>query len=170
MSRKMKKVKRMKIKTDIINASKITFDEEGSALKSAAKVEKEHLSRVLNANGRAETLDNRAYDAAELDAKIRKRIGEVTKKMLDTNQQDKHAQKERLKEKHRKKKLREKQQRQIPGQEDDDGIVATLAVANDHSHDESESSNDDNDDNDVVLQSVEDQEDIALQLLKRRRH
>jgi ATP-dependent RNA helicase DDX10/DBP4 len=182
MSRKMKKkVKRLKIKSDALNPGKITFDDEGSAVKSTQMLEKEHLSKVFGNNGHADKQDG-LYGAAELDAKIQKRIGEVTKKMLATNEEDRNIQKERLKEKHRKKKTKLKEKEEDKKRKkSDSAAVATLIMPNetagdgdeysDDGDDYSDDGDDNSDDNDdsSVHQSVQDKEDIALQLLQSRR-
>lgn len=174
--RAKKKLKKIRVDGDVINQSKIVFDDEGNSMKVLERLAAQEVDVAEKfANVEEQSKQFAATVAARLKAK---------------DAEDRRLEKERVRAKHHKKRMRVKGERD----DEDEGVVATLGSASDDEEEDGseqsesgdEQSDDDNDESDedddkdeseddeprskriVDRGQVASQEELALRMLQQR--
>ncbi|KAF4043506.1 hypothetical protein GN244_ATG04204 [Phytophthora infestans] len=150
--------KKLRVDREVINASKIVFDEEGNSAKIADR---------LSARSSADT------EFADVEQHAKNYTEQVAARLAAKDEEDRRLEKERVRAKHHKKRMKVKGERD--DESEDEG--ARLAVASDDedmsggsesdSEEEASSDEDESDKKNVDLQAVASQEETALRMLQR---
>ncbi|KAL8003406.1 putative ATP-dependent RNA helicase DEAD-box, LPPG:FO 2-phospho-L-lactate transferase CofD/UPF0052 [Plasmopara halstedii] len=161
--RNKKKQKKLRVDPEVINASKIVFDEDGNGARVADRL-------AARFGGETEFADVEQHAKAYTE--------QVAARLAAKDAEDRRLEKERVRAKHHKKRLKNKGER---GHESEDEGACLVVDSDDedmsdkevnNSNDEMADSSDDDDDNvkknNIDRQAVARQEEVALRLLQCR--
>uniref|UniRef100_A0AAV1V4W3 ATP-dependent RNA helicase n=1 Tax=Peronospora matthiolae TaxID=2874970 RepID=A0AAV1V4W3_9STRA len=166
--RKQKKQKRLRVDSEVVNTSKIVFDEDGNSGTIA--------DRLAARNSTSSDFTNVEQHAKEYTEQVAARLAAQDAK-------DRRLEKERVRAKHHKKRMQVKGERDddsddngprlaVDSDDDNDDDMSGNRSESDHNDETSSDDDDNNDDNDkkptIDRQAVASQEAMALRMLQHR--